>query len=106
MPLGRSRRHEFRFPCFGSGSIGRTRPRAEAKPARRRGDPIHRSGGGPVGSGIVESACKRIVGSRLKGAGRRWSKAGANAVLAIGRCLENRRWPDFLEWRACRLAAA
>ena len=60
----------------------------------------------PVGSGIVESVCKRIVGSRLKGAGRRWSKAGANAVLAIGRCLENRRWPDFLEWRACSAPAA
>ena len=53
-----------------------------------------------------ESACKRIVGSRLKGAGRCWSKAGANAVLATGCCLENMRWPGFLEWRACRLAVA
>ena len=60
----------------------------------------------PVGSGIVESDCKRIVGSRLKGAGRRWSKAGANAVLAIRCCLENRRWPDFLDWRDCSAAAA
>ena len=60
----------------------------------------------PVGSGIVESACKRIVGSRLKGAGCHWSTAGANAVLAIGRCLENRRWPDFLEWRAGSAPAA
>ena len=60
----------------------------------------------PVGSGIVESACKRIVGSRLKRAGCHWSTAGANAVLAIGRCLENRRWPDFLEWRAGSAPAA
>ena len=65
-----------------------------------------RTRGLPVGSGIVESACKRIVGSRLKGAGRCWSKAVANAVLATGCCLENMRWPDFLEWRACRLAVA
>ncbi len=65
-----------------------------------------RTRGLPVGSGIVESACRRIVGSRLKGAGRCWSKAGANAVLATGCCLENMRWPDFLEWRACRLAFA
>ena len=77
----------------------------EANMDRMRCD-LCRRRGLPVGSGIVESACKRIVGSRLKGAGRRWSKAGANAVLATGCCLENRRWPDFLEWRACRLAAA
>ena len=77
----------------------------EANMDRMRYD-LCRRRGLPVGSGIVESACKRIVGSRLKGAGRRWSKAGANAVLATGCCLENRRWPDFLDWRACRLAAA
>ena len=77
----------------------------EANMDRMRCD-LCRRRGLPVGSGIVESACKRIVGSRLKGAGRRWSKAGANAVLAIGRCLENRRWPDFLEWRACSAPAA
>ena len=65
-----------------------------------------RKRGLPVGSGVVESACKQIVGSRFKGAGRRWSKIGANAVLAIKCCFENRRWPDFLDWRACRAAAA
>ena len=77
----------------------------EANMDRMRYDPCRRRGL-PVGSGVVESACKRIVGSRLKGAGRRWSKAGANAVLATGCCLENRRWPDFLDWRDCSAAAA
>ena len=77
----------------------------EANMDRMRYD-LYRRRGLPVGSGIVESACKRIVGSRLKGAGRRWSKAGANAVLATGCCLENRRWPDFLDWRDCSAAAA
>ena len=77
----------------------------EANMDRMRCD-LYRRRGLPVGSGIVESACKRIVGSRLKGAGRHWSKAGADAVLAIGRCLENRRWPDFLDWRDCSAAAA
>ena len=60
----------------------------------------------PVGSGVVERACKQIVGSRFKRAGWRWSKAGANALLAIKCCLENRLWADFLELRACRVAAA
>ena len=36
----------------------------------------------------------------------RWSKAGANALLAVKCWLENRRWADFLDWRACRVAAA
>ena len=77
----------------------------EANRDRMRYD-LYRKRGLPVGSGVVESACKRIVGSRLKGAGRHWSKAGANAVLAVKCCFENRRWPDFLDWRACRAAAA
>ena len=60
----------------------------------------------PVGSGVVESACKQIVGSRFKGAGRHWSKAGANALFAVKCCFKNNRWPDFLDWRACSAAAA
>ena len=67
---------------------------------------LYRKRGLPVGSGFVESACKRIVGNRLKGAGRHWSKAGANGLLAIRCCIENMRWPDFLDWRACSPAAA
>ena len=51
----------------------------------------------PVGSGVVESACKQIVGSRCKGAEHHWPKAGANALLAVKCCLKNNRWPDFLE---------
>ena len=45
--------------------------------------PVRSRHGLPAGSGIVESACKRFVGNRFKGAGRLWSKAGAKAVLAI-----------------------
>ena len=67
---------------------------------------LYRMRGLPVGSGVVESACKQIVGNRFKKAGCHWSKAGANALLAIRCCLENMRWPDFLEWKACRAAAA
>ena len=67
---------------------------------------LYRQRGLPVGSGVVESACKQIVGSRFKGAGRRWSKIGANAVLAIKCCFRNNRWPDFLDWRDCSAAAA
>jgi hypothetical protein len=36
-----------------------------------------------IGSGAVESACKTVVGSRLKGAGMRWSEDGAHAVCHV-----------------------
>lgn len=36
-----------------------------------------------IGSGPVESACKVVVGQRLKQAGMRWSAAGADAILAL-----------------------
>ena len=48
--------------------------------------------------------CVLLIG--FKRVGCSWSKSGANALLAIRCCLENMRWPDFLEWRACRAAAA
>ena len=67
---------------------------------------VCRKRGMPVGSGVVESACKRIVGSRFKRAGFRWSKAGANALPAVKCCIDNNRWADFIDWRVCRAAAA
>ena len=65
-----------------------------------------RKRGLPVGAGVVESACKHIVGNRFKESGCSGSKAGTNALLAFGCCLENMRWPDFLNWRAGRVASA
>jgi hypothetical protein len=38
-----------------------------------------------VGSGVMEAACKTIVGKRLKNAGMHWSKENANGVIAL-RC--------------------
>lgn len=37
--------------------------------------------GFPIGSGVVEAACKTLVTQRLKLSGMRWSTAGAQAVL-------------------------
>jgi len=35
----------------------------------------------PVGSGVMEAACKTLVAQRLKLSGQRWSTAGAQAIL-------------------------
>jgi hypothetical protein len=37
--------------------------------------------GFPIGSGVVEAACKTLVTQRLKQSGMRWSNAGAQAIL-------------------------
>ncbi len=36
-----------------------------------------------IGSGAVESACKTVVGNRLKGGGMRWGDAGADAICHL-----------------------
>jgi hypothetical protein len=38
--------------------------------------------GVPVGTGVVESACGAVVKHRMEGEGKRWSLAGAEAMLA------------------------
>lgn len=45
--------------------------------------PTYRAKGWCIGSGVVESACKRVVGQRLKGAGMRWGEDGADAVCHL-----------------------
>ncbi|MDR2728793.1 MAG: ISKra4 family transposase [Chitinispirillales bacterium] len=38
-----------------------------------------------VGSGVIEAACKNVIGKRLKQSGMMWSVAGANKIAAL-RC--------------------
>ncbi len=42
----------------------------------RRDYPGYRAQGWCIGSGVVGSACKRVVGQRLKGGGMRWGEDG------------------------------
>jgi hypothetical protein len=63
----------------------------------KRMDYAHfREQGYPIGSGAVESACKRLVGARLKGSGMRWTAAGSQAVLNLCAALASDRWDE--EW--------
>ena len=55
----------------------------------------YRKKGYQIGSGVVESSCKHLVGSRLKGAGMRWSEDGAQNILNLRIYKKNKRWQDF-----------
>ncbi len=62
---------------------------------RRRMDyERYRQEGYPVGSGSVESGCKVVVQARLKQAGMRWSRDGAQAMLALRSVLLSGQWDD------------
>jgi hypothetical protein len=50
----------------------------------------------PIGSGTVESACKNVVGGRMKGGGMTWSDIGADGMLQIRSSQESNRFEsDF-----------
>jgi hypothetical protein len=52
----------------------------------------------PIGSGAVESSCKSVVQARAKGAGMRWSAAGAQQVVSLRALHRSGRWDAF--WHA------
>lgn len=49
----------------------------------------------PIGSGAIESAIRRIVNLRLKGAGMFWLKHNAEAFLHLRCQLKSGRWNEF-----------
>jgi hypothetical protein len=46
----------------------------------------------PIGSGVVEAACKTLVTQRLKGSGMAWTMAGGQAILTLRSLLHSDRW--------------
>lgn len=50
-----------------------------------------------VGSGVVEAACRTLVGQRLKHSGMFWSVRGANAIIALRTCCASGRFEQFWE---------
>ena len=52
----------------------------------------HRRLGGPIGSGVVESACKQLVTERLKLSGMRWSHVGAGEIMTLRSIVLSQTW--------------
>ena len=50
----------------------------------------------PIGSGVIEAACKTLVKQRLCGAGMRWKHQGAKIVLSLRALVQSTgRWTQF-----------
>lgn len=64
--------------------------------------PRYQAKGWHIGSGPVESACKTVVGQRLKGAGMRWSEAGADALCRLRALFKSERGPWEAFWNPSR----
>jgi hypothetical protein len=51
--------------------------------------------GYPIGSGVVEGACRHLVKDRMEQAGMRWRIAGAQAILSLRAFYVNDEWEAF-----------
>lgn len=65
----------------------------------------YRAAGYVIGSGMMESTCKQLVGQRLKGPGMQWSEAGALAMTALIAHRINGTWDRFWASRPLQRAA-
>jgi hypothetical protein len=55
----------------------------------------YRAKGWFIGSGVVESACKTVVGARFKQSGMFWSKKGLDALLPFRVALKSERYEEL-----------
>jgi hypothetical protein len=65
--------------------------------------PSNRSRDWQIGTGMIESTAKQLVGLRLKGPGMHWCPHGATAITALRAQDLNGRWHSF--WRNLALNA-
>ncbi len=63
----------------------------------------------PIGSGVIEAACKSGVKQRMCRSGKRWSIKGGQGILNLRAIAKSNRWDSF--WNEltkeyyCNLAA-
>jgi hypothetical protein len=51
--------------------------------------------GYPIGSGVIEGACRNLVNDRLELTGMRWSFPGAESIIRLRAVYINSDWKDF-----------
>jgi hypothetical protein len=55
--------------------------------------------GYPIGSGVVEGACRHLVKDRMERTGMRWEVQGAQAMLDTRSAYINGEWEELMEYR-------
>ncbi len=55
--------------------------------------------GYPIGSGVIEGACRHVVKDRMEQSGMRWTLDGAQSMLHLRSIYLNGDWQDFDEYR-------
>ena len=55
--------------------------------------------GYPIGSGVIEGACRNLVKDRMEMTGMRWCIKGAEAVLQMRSVDVNGLWKEFWNFR-------
>jgi hypothetical protein len=55
--------------------------------------------GYPIGTGVIEGACRHLIKDRFERAGMRWSKQGAQVMLDLRAVYLNGDWNDFQRFR-------
>ncbi len=69
-----------------------------AERVNRMDYPAYRQRGWQIGTGLIESTCKQLVGLRLKGPGMHWSEQGTLAITALKATELNGDWHSF--WKS------
>jgi hypothetical protein len=55
--------------------------------------------GYPIGSGVIEGACRNLINDRLELTGMRWSVQGAESVIRLRAVYINKDWKEFWRFR-------
>jgi hypothetical protein len=58
--------------------------------------------GYPIGSGVIEGACRHVIKDRMERAGMLWTLEGASALLRLRVVHTNGHWDEYQEYRIMR----
>jgi hypothetical protein len=58
--------------------------------------------GYPIGSGVIEGACRHVIKDRMERAGMLWTLEGASALLRLRVVHTNSHWDEYQEYRIVR----
>ena len=58
-------------------------------------DDAYLARGWPIGTGVIEGACRHLVNDRMEPSGMRWTKAGAQVVLDLRAVRLNDHWNRY-----------